>query len=139
MPLRLAVALVALLLAAGTLPSPAGAIFHGTALPASDAPWLAAFQTRGITVCGGALIAPDRVLTAAHCVQGRDPARLHLRIGGGDVRVAREIAWRGATLLRSYREIPSPVEPEDPSRSATVDDLAVVRLRRPVTDIPVAG
>ena len=47
MPLRLAVALVALLLAAAALPSPAGAIFHGTPLPARDAPWLAAFQTRG--------------------------------------------------------------------------------------------
>jgi hypothetical protein len=110
-------------------------VFHGTPVTPEQAPWLVSL-TRASVVCGGALIAPDRVLTAAHCVQGADPGELSVRIGG------RRHAWHGAIFPRSYREIPSPVAPEDPQASGTVDDLAVILLREPVRDVsplPVAA
>jgi len=103
-------------------------IFHGTPVGPEQAPWLVTLTTRG-PFCGGALIAPDRVLTAAHCVQGADPDRVRVRIGG--VRHA----WRGARFPTTYREIPSPVEPDNPSASGTVDDIAVIELSRPVTGV----
>jgi secreted trypsin-like serine protease len=103
-------------------------IFHGTPIPPGQVPWLVTLTTRG-PVCGGALIAPDRVLTAAHCVQGADPGRVSVRIGG--VRQP----WRGARFATTYREIPSPVDPQDPSASGTVDDLAVIELERPVAGV----
>ena len=65
------------------------AIFHGAPVPPAETPWLVSLTTRG-PICGGALIAPDRVLTAAHCVSGADPGRVSVRIAG------RRHAWRGA-------------------------------------------
>src|ERR1700754_2827880 len=91
------------------------AVFHGSPVPPEQTPWLVALTTRGV-VCGGSLIAPDRVLTAAHCVQGADPGRLSVRIGG------KRYAWRGAIFPTGYREIPAPAAPDDPSASATTDD-----------------
>jgi hypothetical protein len=105
------------------------AVFHGTPVPTDQAPWIATL-TRGHVACGGSLIAPDRVLTAAHCVQNADPRNLSVRIGG------ERRAWRGAILPPSYREIPAPAAPDDPSASATADDLAVILLDAPVTGIP---
>ena len=104
-------------------------IFHGTPVSPEQAPWLVTLTTRG-PFCTGALIAPDRVLTAAHCVQGADPGRVSVRIGG--VRQP----WRGARFPTTYREIPSPVDPDNPSAAATVDDLAVIELKTPVTTVP---
>ena len=126
-----------LLLALG-LAAPAQAIYHGQPEPAAASPWLVALTTRG-PFCGGALIAPDRVLTAAHCVQGQDPHRVSVRIGGGSVSTARRVAWKGAFFPTDYREIPAPFAPTDPFASATINDVAVIVLAKPVTDIAPLG
>jgi len=111
------------------------AVFHGTPVPPAEAPWFVSLTTRG-PFCGGALIAPDRVLTAAHCVQGAGPDDFHVRVGG------RHREFRGTYFPTGYRVIPSPVEPLNPSASGTANDLAVIVLRRPVTgatSLPIAA
>jgi hypothetical protein len=103
-------------------------VFHGSPVGAGDAPWFVQLTTRG-PICGGALIAPDRVLTAAHCVQGADPGRVSVRLNG----VRHE--WLGARFPTTYREISSPVDPQNPRASGTIDDLAVIQLKSPITDV----
>ncbi|MGZ3143023.1 S1 family peptidase [Lentzea chajnantorensis] len=46
----------------------ANAIVGGTPARAADTPWVVAITTPdGQLICGGALVAPDKVVTAAHC------------------------------------------------------------------------
>jgi hypothetical protein len=113
----------------------AAAVFHGAPVAPAEAPWLVSLTTRG-HFCGGALIAPDRVLTAAHCVQGAGPGDFHVRLQG------RRLEFRGTYFPTRYRLIESPVEPLNPGASASVHDIAVIVLRRPVTAVaplPIAA
>ncbi len=111
----------------------AASVFHGAPVPAEQTPWLVSLTRSGV-VCGGSLIAPDRVLTAAHCVQGADPSELSVRIQG------KRRPWRGAIFPTTYRLIPSPVAPDDPHASGSAGDLAVILLKAPVqvATLPVA-
>jgi hypothetical protein len=113
---------------------PAHAVYHGTPVAPAEAPWSVALTGMSLA-CGGALIAPDRVLTAAHCVQGARPDKLRVRLGGGPWPAARKLAWRGAFFPKAYKVVPSPTDPEDFLRSATVADVAVIVLRDRVTDV----
>jgi len=109
-------------------------VFHGTPVPQEQTPWLVSLTRAGV-VCGGSLIAPDRVLTAAHCVQGADPSRLSVRIQG------KRRPWKGAIFPSTYRLIPAPAAPNDPHASGSADDLAVILLQTPVNGVatlPVA-
>ena len=132
--MRLVTALI--LLFATDCPAPAQDL---PALPLEDHPrWEAVgrLNTQGYNrrgMCSAALVAPDLVLTAAHCVAGRDarperPENLHFVAGGLGGRYADEAA------VASY-EVP----PEAYAR-VNLDiehDVALVTLARPLDVAPL--
>lgn len=148
-----AAAMLALLVAA-VHAAPATAMSGGkavTKLPdPGQAPWVATFayhldapllQRAG---CGGVLIAHDRVLTAAHCVDRTDPSgidvHLNARVLSADEGEKRGVS--GISVLSGYRILPSPAAPDDPNQASARNDLAVVFLDKPVTGIqpiPIAA
>ncbi|XVS63157.1 S1 family peptidase [Actinosynnema sp. CA-299493] len=85
---------------------PADAIVGGRDAPAT--PWAVALFDGGVFFCGGALIAPDKVVTAAHCtvartalgVRDRLPADLTAVAGRADLDTAEGRAVRVASLWR---------------------------------------
>jgi trypsin len=54
----------------------------------SAVPWMVALTTSATesAYCGGALVAPDRVVTAAHCIAGYEPNRVRVVVGRTDLR-----------------------------------------------------
>ena len=106
---------------------PAEAIVDGRTAKPSSYPFLAVLPD-----CGGALVAPDRVLTAAHCVTGFAPAEVGtVRFGSGAERSAVRIALHPAFVRDALAE--------RQNRDAQEHDLAIVQLDRPVEGVkPVA-
>lgn len=119
-----AVAAAALTVAAmGVVAAPAGAVVGGTPARPSASPWFAE-----LPFCGGALIAADRVATAAHCVAGlplRDIPRV--TFGSGATRGAQAIAVHPRYVRRA-------LDGTD-NREAPADDVALVLLDAPITDV----
>ena len=134
----------ALVLAAGLMtPQAAHAVAHGTPAPAGAYPWMATMVwNRGHDNvsdlhCGATLIAPSRLLTAAHCVEGLRPRAVRVYLGADRLRHPARRALRVARFrtLAGYRVVPSPVRPHDVSASATVNDAALILLAQPVRDV----
>jgi hypothetical protein len=107
--------------------SPAGAIVGGTRASRAQFPFFAVVGTG----CGGALVAPDRVLTAAHCRDVVDE-RPQVRVGPrNELRRVRLLA-----LSPVYVRWQRTAQREFPPGQA---DLMLLQLDRPVTDVkPVA-
>jgi secreted trypsin-like serine protease len=132
-------AVVAVVVAA----APAQAITGGTPVPdAADAPWMVTLAHPGDeplaqrAFCGGALIAPDRVLTVAHCVLDADPRRVEVHLGASVLSSGpgRILPVAGVAVHPQSTIIPSPSDPSNFAKSSAVDDVAIVQLARPVPD-----
>jgi trypsin len=76
--------LIALPASAGTAPAQGSApgIVNGQPAAIADYPWAVALaDANGVQFCDGTLVAPDHVVTAAHCMVNRQPASVYV-IGG---------------------------------------------------------
>lgn len=123
-------AVLATVIALVSCASTADAIVGGTPARVSDTPWVVAITTSdGQLMCGGALVAPDKVMTAAHCatikgVLGKNqrPAdqlrvvagRTDLRVKTDGIEAAVADVWRHP----DYREV------------TQGDDVAILTLAR---------
>lgn len=107
-------------------------------IASTDWPWTAIGRVNRTTggYCTGALVAPDRVLTAAHCLwdprQGRmRPASVFYFITGYDRgAMAAHAGVSGYRVAPGYR----PAEREDPRQA--LNDWAVLTLESPIETVP---
>jgi len=108
------------LLAAAALAAPASGIVGGQRVAPSSVPWFV-----GTGICGGTLIAADRIATAAHCLDPIDMTDVEqIKIGGETrrgVRVSLPPTWRTQRV------------------GFALDDIAIVALDRPVTHVRPAA
>jgi hypothetical protein len=111
----------------------------------ATAPWMATIARTGSEplpqreLCGGVLIAPDRIATASHCLDHGDPTLLELHIGGGTL--STDPGWtvpiKGFATNPGFRLVPSPDNPQNLDDAAAADDAAIIVLAHPVWGVPV--
>ncbi|MCU1684296.1 MAG: trypsin-like serine protease [Amycolatopsis sp.] len=131
-PKLLAVAAAGLLvcLVVGTQPSAVAQprIVGGTA---ADQPYpfmVSLHSTSGKLFCAGSLVAPDWVVTAGHCVQGKNPNTLTARINSND-------NTQGGEEASVAQLVVNPAF--DPTAALPGGDIGLIRLAAPVAAAPI--
>ncbi|GHG97505.1 trypsin-like serine protease [Streptomyces lanatus] len=118
-------------------------VIGGTTTSLTSAPWMAQlwyYDDQGTAdeaddlgfFCGGAVVAPTKILTAAHCVKGYDWAG-YGAIVTGTAQLASDSVPSGATVSAPHRQWYHPSY-----NSTTIDnDIAVITLANPVKATPI--
>jgi len=100
-------------------------IVNGSPAAKGRWPWQLALEYLGSHTCGATLIGTDKVLTAAHCVDGRDvPSRFTLVVGASNRAANDEEEIRSVTSIVMY--------PSYDPNSLYAGDVAVLTLDQDV-------
>ncbi|XP_069503772.1 myeloblastin-like isoform X2 [Ambystoma mexicanum] len=94
-----------------------------TAAPGSH-PYIASLQFRGQHFCGGSLIAPQFLMTAAHCLDGMSPMRVTIVLGAHSVS-ANEATKQRFRIARVFENGFNP--------QSLQNDILVLKLDRAAT------
>jgi trypsin len=106
-------------LVAGAVP-PAGAVVGGQEADPGEWPGQVALLVAGGIWCGGSLVAPDVVLTAAHCTDGMAPGSITVLAGTVDLAAGGQ--RRGVERIDQHQEFVD---------AALVNDISLLRLSEP--------
>jgi secreted trypsin-like serine protease len=109
-------------------PGAKASVVGGSAASAGEYPWMVALS-RG---CGGTLIAPDRVLTAGHCVEDTRISEVRLYVGATR---RRRGGYRYDGLPVRAAEVASHPRYRPLEAGGPVNDAAIIRLAEPVLDV----
>src|SRR5436190_16822705 len=130
----LAVAACASILVVGSLPTAGAAprahssIVGGTPANPAQFPYAVAIFRKGHMHCSGSVIAPTKVLTAGHCVDGFNLANFQVIVGRPDLR---NVATGQTIPVTSGR-----VHPD--FEQTALHDVAVLNLAQPTSVPPIA-
>jgi trypsin len=123
---------VACALAVLVLPASASAVVGGTAVHSGGYPFVVAVGDTAGVYCGGTLIAPNVVLTAAHCITGRPAALQRLRVLVGSSHIRTDLATADGVHVFGVSGVS--VHPKF-SETTMHYDAALLTLDHPVTGV----
>jgi len=123
------------LVAASSTTPPLPKVVGGHQAPQGAYPWMTALVMRGQTpvngqFCGGALIHPQWVLSAAHCVEGMSASSLDVLVGGYDLRSSTDGTRVSVSQIVIHPRFST-------VKGALVNDFALLKLSQPLTGVPV--
>ncbi|KAJ7320590.1 hypothetical protein JRQ81_020101 [Phrynocephalus forsythii] len=105
--------------------NPRNRIVGGTAASIGDWPWQVSLHFRGIHLCGGSIITPEWIVTAAHCVEGTNSNPNYWKAFAGILRQTEMFSYKGHRVAKVIRH------PDYDSTSKS-NDVALMKLQTPL-------